>query len=595
MKNIKYMTVRIAFVLYCCTLGFTFVSCEDFLDRPPLDQFDDTEFWQNEAQARAFMYKVYPDIFSGYGTGGSIAPTTFYYEAGNDDYMSRGEQGELFGSPGNDAIPTSSDRWSFTNVRKANYIIENVDRLPLDEVSINHWRGVGRFFRAVFYSNLVFAFGDVPYMDHVPVISDKKEDMDYLYKDRDPRTLVVDKIMEDFRYAMDNCRTNDGSLQINKYVAAAMASRLLLREGTFLKYHGIDETKANECLQLAKQASELVMTNTSYRLSDNYKTLFASDDLGSNTEVIMYRKYVVGILEHNMQTATTTWSITGTSKSLAESFSTADGFPVYWNNSFWVAPTAADFFANRDPRLSLVLRPRYYLQDEKDLGFVGYSFSGFSCHKYIDDSKYDLTNTAYGGGKNITDAPCLRLGEILLNYAEICYELDTLDQSILDKTINALRDRKGVEMPHLQIIGGKPAINGQNYDDPKRLLLNPEGDISELLWEIRRERRVELAHEGFRLNDLKRWKKLDYMMNSVNPDIRYGAYIILSNYPDRNATYILEDPEATEGYILGNNLGQRKNMPTEKNYINPVPTNEINMYKSHGYKLSQTKEWVNGN
>jgi hypothetical protein len=586
MKNMKNRIKIMAFAL--CTI--VFASCEDFLDRPPYDQFDDTEFWQNEAQARAFMYGVYPAIFPGYGTG-STTPSTFYYETGNDDYMSDKEQGELFGSPGNDLVPTSGGGWSFTDVRKANYIIENVNRLPLDEVSINHWRGVGRFFRAVFYSNLVFTFGDVPYMDHVPVVSSRKEDMDYLYKDRDPRTFVVGKIMEDFQYAMDNCRASDGSLQINKYVAAAMASRLLLREGTYLKYHDIDAAKATECLEMAKKASELVMSNTSYKLADDYKSLFASDDLGSNSEVIMYRKYALGVLEHNMQFTTTFWTVMGSSRSLAESFSTKGGLPIYYNNAYWTAPTSNDFFTDRDPRLTFIFRPRYYLNGEKDLGSIAYSHSGYSCHKYIDDSKYDPKNTIYGQGKNITDAPCLRLGEVLLNYAEICYELGVLDQSVLDKTINALRDRKNIEIPHLQMIGDQPAVNNAVYDDPKRLQLNPNGDVPALIWEIRRERRVELAHEGFRRNDLKRWKKLDYMMNSVNPDIRYGAYIVLSNYQDKDPSIVLEDPLATEGYILGNSLGQRMNMPTEKNYINPVPTDQINLYKNHGYTLSQTKEW----
>ncbi|MDR1810841.1 MAG: RagB/SusD family nutrient uptake outer membrane protein, partial [Prevotella sp.] len=204
MKNkIKIMTFAL------CALAFT--SCEDFLDRPPYDQFDETEFWESEAQARAFMYSTYPIIFPGYDSG-TVDPSTFYFETGNDDYMSKGTQTELYGSPGNDAIPTSDGSWSFTNIRRANYIIENVHRLPLDETSINHWQGVGRFFRAYFYSNMVFTYGDVPYMDHFPVLSDRKEDMDYLYKNRDPRTFVVGKIMEDFRYAMDNCRANDGGL-----------------------------------------------------------------------------------------------------------------------------------------------------------------------------------------------------------------------------------------------------------------------------------------------------------------------------------------------------------------------------------------------
>ncbi len=582
-KRINHIIIN---AVLCCLAGLSFMSCEDFLDRPPYDQFDDQEFWQTEAQARAFMYAVYPSIFGGYGSG-TTDPTTFYFETSNDDYMSSVAQAEL----GPLEIPTSDASWTFTNVRKANYILENVDRLDADSAVINHWRGIGRFFRAVFYSNLVFTYGDVPYMDRVPLVSKNKEDMDYIYKDRDPRIFVDTKIMEDFQYAMDHVRTSDGSLQINKYVVAAMASRLLLREGTFLKYHDVDQERATECLQMAKKASELVMSNSAYKISDDYGKLFYSDDLDGNTEVIMYRKYLDGVLSHNMQTATYTFSVQGASRSLAESFSTNAGFPVYYNNEYWVAPTATEFFANRDPRLTIIFRPKYYIRGEKNLGNFAYSVSGYSCHKYMDDTKDDPSNSLLSRGNNITDAPCLRLGEVLLNYAEACYELGVLNQDILDKTINVLRDRKGVEMPHLQIVGGEPAIAGQVYDDPKRLQINPANDVSAILWEIRRERRVELAHEGFRRNDLKRWKKLDYMINSINPDIRYGAYIRLDDYKDRESSVILENVTATEGYILGNSGAQRVNMPTEKNYVNPVPLDEINLYKNHGYTLTQTEAW----
>jgi len=586
MNNIKNKFSKIAFVLCLCTCGLSFVACKDYLERPPYDEFDNEEFWQSEAQARAFMYGVYPSVFAGYGTGVAHGPFLMG-ETSNDDFTgeSQAELGPL-------TIPTSDGSWSFSNVRKANYIIDNVGRLDADETTMNHWRGIGRFFRAYFYSNLVFLYGDVPYMDHYPVVSDSKEDMDFLYKDRDSRIYVDSMIMEDFQYAMDHVRTDDGSLQINKYVVAAMASRLLLREGTFLKYHDIDQAKATACLKFAKKASEIVMAG-SYKISDDYKALFTSEDLGGNTEVIMYRKYLDGVLAHSTLAYSYQDPQGGASSSLTETFLTKTGLPIYYNNEYWMAPTATDFFANRDPRLTFCFRSQYYLRGENPGNFA-YSLSGYSWSKFMNDSKAGSGDATFARERNVTDAPCLRLGEVLLNYAEICYELGVLNQSILDKTINVLRDRKGVEMPHLEIVGGEPAINGVVYDDPKRVQINtadPGYDVPALLWEIRRERRMELCFEGFRLNDLKRWKKLDYMMNSVNPDIRYGAYIRLSDYPEGKKNVSLQNPGATEGYILRNTGTQRVNMPTEKNYIYPVPTDQIILYKNHGYTLTQTKAW----
>lgn len=124
----------------------------------------------------------------------------------------------------------------------------------------NHWLGIGHFLRGYFYSSLTFQYGDVPWFDRVMQQSDEKEDMDYLYKDRDPRNFVVEKNIEDFKFALNNTvRVNDGKLQINRYVVAALVSRLMLREGTFQKYYLQNPEMAEKCLELAKTASEIVM------------------------------------------------------------------------------------------------------------------------------------------------------------------------------------------------------------------------------------------------------------------------------------------------------------------------------------------------
>jgi hypothetical protein len=260
-------------------------------------------------------------------------------------------------------------------------------------------------------------------------------------------------------------------------------------------------------------------------------------------------------------------------------------------------PTADDFFANRDARLTMCIRPKYYIKGEENTPF-NYALSGYSWNKFMDDSKADKPEPTWAREKNITDAPCIRYAEVLLNYAEAAYELHlltgaTFTQADLDRSINLIRARADVNLPALQIVGDQPAINGVTFDDPKRMQIeqNADGGITPaLLWEIRRERRVELCLEGFRLNDLKRWCKLDYLWNGCNPDIRYGAYIRLSDFPKRGAEVVLEDPNATEGYILRNTLGERER-PIKRNYINPIPSGQITLYKTKGYTLSQNTEW----
>lgn len=588
MKNcLKYINLLF---LSCLLMG-----CDSFLNQEPFDDFTDEEFWKSEDQARSYMYSFYPTVFSGYGTGTAHGPFLMGQTL-NDDFVSDKSQNNL--QP--EVVPVSDGAWNFSNIRKANYVIANVDRLPLETTGRNHWRGVARFFRACYYSNLVFTFGDVPWFDRVPVISDNKADMDYLYKDRDSRLFVDSCIMADFRYAMDSVRISDGTLQVNRYVVAGMASRFMLREGTFLKYHNIDLPMAQKCLLFAKEAAEMVMNSGKYSISGDYNALFTSDDLEGNPEILIYRKYVDGVLAHSTLAYSFTEAQAGLSKSLAEAFLTKDGLPVYVKNALWVAHNQEEFFADRDPRLSLCIRPHYYVKGTNCQPF-SYALSGYSWNKFMNDKLATSKEPTFAREKNVTDAPCLRYAEVLLNYAEAAYELNMLNasypftQADLDKSVNLIRARAGVEMPKLEMVGDMPAVGGVTFDDPIRLTLEnyADGEVtSPLLWEIRRERRVELCMEGFRLNDLKRWKKLDYIWNGCNPDIRFGAYIERSDERYKKIDEEIVLTQDSVGYILRNTEKQRER-PVERNYISPVPSGQIQLYKSHGYTLTQTKQWDN--
>ena len=275
--------------VWAIMMAFTMTSCEGFLNQPPYDDLTDEEYWQNEDQARTYMYGFYTSIFSGYGTGTSHGPFLMGQTL-NDDFASDVEQQDLTPL----VVPESDGSWSFSSIRKANYVLESIDRIDATPAAKNHWRGVARFFRACYYSNLVFRYGDVPWYDRVPKLSDKKEDMDYLYKDRDARAYVDSCIMADFQYAMDSVRESDGALQVNRYVVAAMASRFMLREGTFLKYHNIDLQLAEQCLTMAKNAAELVMNSKKYAITPSYKALFTSNDLGTNPEIIIHHLHSGG-------------------------------------------------------------------------------------------------------------------------------------------------------------------------------------------------------------------------------------------------------------------------------------------------------------
>ena len=554
-------------------LSLFYTGCEeDFLTRDPLDQMTDDTYWKNENNVRTFAWGFYSEYFSGYGSSYTWG-RYFSGQSLNDDF-----------APSNPAqftqnVPTSGGGWTFAMVRKANLFIDRVQQVPMEQEAIRHWVGVGRFFRALEYHELVKAFGDVPWYGEVLEETDKE----LLYKSRDSRTLVMDSVLADFQYAAEHVREEDGEdgLTVNKYVVLAYMSRVFLFEGTFLKYHDIDQNKADEYLEAAKWAANEVINSGKYLLADNYREIFNSLDLAGNPEVILYRKYEAGIITHSLNSYVNKEPQTGPSKDAIESYLADNGLPIAVSPQYQGDKTIEAVMANRDPRMHYT-----FVADELRLNGVAsnYSTSGYATHKFLNEDIRDLPE----GNSNLnpTDAPVIRYGEVLINYAEVCAELGTLTQGDLDKSINVLRSRNGVNMPALQVNGGQPAVNGMIYDDPKR-----EPSVPALLWEIRRERRVELMMEGFRLDDLKRWKKLEYTDTRDNADINRGAWINRTDYPDLKDDVRIEN-DAEEGYIIPAWQAESQRLFNDPRvYLNPLPLDQLTLYNEQGAELEQNPGW----
>ncbi|HLR90038.1 MAG TPA: RagB/SusD family nutrient uptake outer membrane protein [Balneolaceae bacterium] len=545
-------------------------GCEEHLTRPPLDQMTDETYWTNEENVRTFSWGFYPGFFTGYGSGFTWG-AYFSGQSLNDDF-----------APTNppqftENVPTSGGGWGFANVRKANIFIDRVQGVDMAPEAVEHWTGVGRFFRGLQYHLLVRSFGDVPWYDEV-----LEEDDERLYKPRDPRTVVMDNVLSDFKYAAEHVRESDGEdgLTVNRYVVLAYMSRAFLFEGTFLKYHDIDQQKAEEYLKEAKWAADQIIQSGNYQVSDNYREMFNSLSLAGNPEMILYRKYEIGVLTHALNSYNNREPQTGVSKNAIESYLASDGLPISISPAYQGDRSIEDVMANRDPRLRETIVPELRLN-----GVVSnYSTSGYATHKFLNEEIKDLPEGS--SNLNPTDAPVIRYGEVLMNYAEAAAELGTLTQEDLDKSINQLRARGEGVVPPLQVIGGQPAVNGAVYDDPKR-----DPDVSPLLWEIRRERRTELMMEGFRLNDLRRWKKLDYADTVENPDINRGAWVDRNDYPDLQADVTL-DGEGEQGYIVPSTQQQsQRRLYDERVYLNPIPINQITLYRDNGAELSQNPGW----
>ena len=549
-------------------------ACQkDFLTRLPQDEFTDETYWTSEDKVRTFAYGFYPTYFPGYAAGFDLSWGGFFSgQSLNDDFAPTSPAAFV------SIVPPNGGGWSFSWVRKANIMINRIQGVPMEEEAINNWTGVARFFRAMEYANLVKRFGDMPWYDKEMDESDPE-----LYRPRDPRTFVMDKVLEDFKYAVEHVRESDPAvgpdgLIVNRDVVLAIMSRVFLFEGTYLKYHDIDQAKATEYLKEAKWAANELITGGKYQIADDYRGLFSSEDLSNNPEIIMFRQYNTSQVTHSLMSYVNREGQTGVSKDLIDAYLAEDGLPIEVSGLYQGDKSIEEVMADRDPRMHDTFVQELRLGGE----VTNPSTSGISVHKFLNEALKDAPEGL--SSQNITDAPEIRYGEVLMNYIEATAELGSVSQNDLDISINVLRDRADVQLPHLQVMGGQPAVDGMAYDDPKR-----DPTVDPLLWEIRRERRIELAMEGFRYDDLRRWKKLEYADYDTRSDINRGAWIIKAEHPDM-ANVTLEGG-GDEGYIRPAAPQAYRIFDNPRVYLYPLPLDQIKLYSDNGVELTQNPGW----
>jgi len=554
--------IFIIFVLF-------FTSCgKDFLDIQPETNFTDDNFWTSESNLEAFSYGLYNN-FKGYGMG-SFFGGDHFFSVNNDDVMPLTERIEVDFPTVVPATPSGTD-WNWSDIRKANILIAGANKASVDDKIKNKYIAIGRFFRAYLYWNKVRTFGDVPYYDK-PIDSD---DQEALFKARDSRVNVVDKIVEDLDFAIANLGDTNDKLHVTKWTALALKSRICLAAGTTFKYHNIDATKATELIQKSYDASKVLMESGMFQLADNYSDLFASEDLSGNPEVILMKVYNEN-LRHSIMSFIFHEPFFGFSYSAVSSFLMADGKPIKYDGithpgysewefsttdsmktSYTEYPVNVKIAEGRDKRMAQIIdTTRLIFPFNKGIPL-------YSPVKYVN---YDLLKTRPTQGvQATTDAPIFRYGEVLLNYAEAAYELGTISQGDLDKSINMLRARAGVADLTMAV----------GFDATDR-----DPTVEPLLWEIRRERRIELMLEPFRKFDLIRWKKGEYY--DKDEDF-YGVKIDPSLKFESSITVL----KTSDGYVYTQAPSDRRTAWNDRKYLYPIPADELTLNP----KLIQNPGW----
>lgn len=595
-------------ILIAC-LAVSLAGCNKLLDRPPLTSETDETAWTSEEKLRLYGNKYYTDFFPGYGTGFSTGGAPLINYTNSDDVLVLGN------APNFTRAVSTGGIWSYSLIRSINIMIDRIDTQMTDVLTTeqkNHWLGVGRFWRAWRYATLVTTYGDIPYYDYVVTDTDEEA----LYKPRDPRATVMDAVYDDLRFALENVRLNDGSLALNRYVVAGVISRLALFEGTWQKYYYENPERARKFLDLAVIAGDLVINSGRYDIVTDYKSLFASADLSGNPDVILHRAYdpAVGVTHSvasnaNLEAST----INGPTTDLIKSYLATDG--NVWQNS--TIPDAnkfdlANLIQTRDPRFEAT----FYSKPEPLNRASFYYVTKFLPRSVEQRIKVDSLSmpSEFSSDRNETDYPVLRYAEVLLNWIEAKAEFASLggtavSQSDIDRSINKIRQRPLAEEASDR--GVKKVANmdlGNLPNDPNR---DPE--VSALLWEIRRERRAEFTFEYSRLEDLKRWKKLDYLENiDENQDLLSGGWVNFpAEMPDRlNAANVgvlsVVDLNGVQKIYNGTNGSEMigffrstanngrlpfLNLFNVNPYLAPIGTSEIDRYNAKGYELQQTEGW----
>lgn len=512
-------------------------SCDDFLDQEPIDKVNANKWFSSEDDlvfyANGLIQNYLPSestIGLGDGYCDLVATKT------SSDYY-RPWVWEASKQTG----------WSYSdwaNIRNVNYMLENMTRCEgkVSTSVYNHFAGVARFWRAYFYYDKVKTFGDVPWIDRVFEESDEA-----IFAGRDDRELVMHKVLEDLNFACENLQKSGGTYtkgrtQINKWTALAFKSRVCLFEGTYRKYHTVNPSSrkawnntyesANDLLKEAAKAAEELMNNGGFSLyqtgapSTDYRTVFTSMSPTATDENIWVREYSTTLTVFNELT----WNVNSSTygqqyaptKDLVDMYLTLDGTPITTDKV-----SVYKEFENRDWRLAQTVHaPGHTYQINagltvlKPLNFT-YTFTGYQFIKWSIEREEN-----YSKQKAENSLPILRLGEVLLNYAEAKAELGEMTRDIWNKTVGALRERAGVKNIYPEDAGYVKDEWLRNYYADSSL------PLSDIQLEIRRERATELIMEmGLRVSDIYRWNLGNLIVKRYNDNQGWrGIYLSEDDY-----------------------------------------------------------------
>ena len=525
-------------------LGCLTYSC---LDLDPKDQIADGNYWQEASDFKLFANQFY---------GWTRDFSNSVYDAPHSDKRSDlilDKSGTNVYSNGTNSIPTGDNNYTdnYNRIRRTNILLQKADSYG-NQSDIEQYIGEAKFFRAYCYFELLQLYGDV-------IITKKPLDVTdpEMKVARNDRSEVVDFMIQDLKDAAGQLPLTSAveNGRVGSEGAWAFLSRVALYEGTWQKFRG-NEARGKELLDVAAKAAKEVINSKNFSLytpailgDSAQKYMFILEDVksnpagllkASNTEYIFSRRHdeTLNPIGKNI-----TKECLANAQQIAQKFAALylcqDGLPIEKSSLylFKVDGIIAHEYQNRDNRMlyTLCVPGGYYWSNENSrvnwtsdaadkasASIKGYSpanGSGYANQKWAVERKVQTNSEGY-------DYPVIRYAEVLLNYAEAVYERDdAISDDDLNISLNLVRNRINKSMPKLS--NNLVTANGLNMRE-----------------EIRRERTVELFNEGFRIDDLKRWKTAETEMPKDFLGIKWTGTEYATKWP--NVSYA----KNSDGYII---------------------------------------------
>ncbi|MCU0398928.1 MAG: RagB/SusD family nutrient uptake outer membrane protein [Cyclobacteriaceae bacterium] len=607
-------------------------SCEkDFLERYPLDAMSDATFFSSPNDLKVYVNGIYP-MFPRYHFQGSFdGASNIALDANSDILIGTGASGALLQKGSNGQAPLTNSTWtsSFSWIRSINYFLQNYQRVVPRTTETNQFSGEGYFFRAWVYYNMLLQFGDAPIITEVLNTNSPE-----LYKPRDSRYDVAKFIIQDLDSAISNLGWKNtafaGVGRVNKEAAIVMKARVALFEGTWERYHGrknsvykVSGKTGDDLLALVEPAVLELMArhgsllfNAGGPYNEAYNQLFAQQDASKTPGVFLYRVYdATQIVGHNFFDNVVDAAFTA-SRRMVDAYLDKQGNPQSTSSLSLNKQDLTNLATNLDPRFRQTIWTPDRGPQNKLIGL----------EKQALPARYPLITNAFSSNfaaaglrlwkgailnanewrNGSTDEVLIRYEEALLALAEAKAILGTITQADLDKTVNVIRNRVG--MASMQLA----AVNSWSITYERNKSFDPTE--SKILNEIRRERLVELAYEGHRVNDLKRWAVYEDVINGFKPQgAHHKEFVDYFNDVSRLMADGFTSSDAAkckltqgvnfdidaEGYINPffrvpefKSGGEGYFIEAGRSYLSAVPRAEIDLYlEKGGVTLTQNPGW----